>query len=579
MNRVRYVQKFINQFDIGPKVVGSDVNEILAFNFIFNHLNEIRNASQKQSDITVDHQVVSGVNYVHDVYKNIQNIVVRVQGQTDHALMLNCHYDSVAGSPGASDDIVMCCIMIEFIRLLSLSEGKQRHSIVFLFNGFEEGALQGAHGFITQHQWAKDVRAFINLESTGSGGREILFQSGPKHDWMVRLYRESVPRPYGNAVAEEMFQLGVIPSGTDFEIFTGYGEVPGLDFAYVKDGWRYHTRYDSIDYIPMESVQYTGENIYALMLKMANSNELENPPEGSYAIYFDYLGLFFISYSIEVGVGVNITISLLAIIIPMLIHTKLKKANVKHVVIGTLFSFITILLSTVLSAAACYLMAMIMNAADNTMSYFNTTFLSIGIYGSLALIVQIAVYHLMQFLSDLCMRRGKREEKSKAQVSKSRWTKIQLAGVNLFWACLTLTITILGYRAAFVFMIILFISLCTEIITETLFAIIPTTSNQKTLKSNEPSLKKFILENFGWIIFHLLGQSVSFIWICYTLIQLWELFIPITAKQYYANPDIIIGLICTFWTISMFSYFVSYLNFLKPQLFESKKLNIFFRFL
>lgn len=428
----------------------------------------------KQSDIIVDHQVVSGFNFNHNVYKNIQNIVVRVQGETNHAVMLNCHFDSVAGSPGASDDIVMCCIMIEFIRLLSLAEERQRHSIVFLFNGFEEGNLQGAHGFVKQHRWAQDVRAFINLESTGSGGRECLFRSGPKHDWMIRLYRQSVPRPFGNVIAEEMFETGVIPSGTDFQIFTEDGDIPGVDFAYVKDGWRYHTRYDSIDYIPMESIQYTGENMFAYMKKMANSDELENPPQGSYAVYFDYLGLFFISYTMEVGVGINIAISLLAIILPPLINTKLKLANVKHVVLGTILSFVTILLGIALSAGACYLMAIIMNAADNTMSYFDTTFLSIGVYGSLAVLVQNGVYHLVQFLTERFIWRRKKDDKPK--VSKRRWLKIQMSGINLFWACITLALTILGYRAAFLFMIILFVSLCTEIFTETLCKFLPRTS-------------------------------------------------------------------------------------------------------
>lgn len=27
--------------------------------------------------------------------------------------------------------------------------------------------------------------AFLNLESVGSNGKEILFQSGPKHGWLI----------------------------------------------------------------------------------------------------------------------------------------------------------------------------------------------------------------------------------------------------------------------------------------------------------------------------------------------------------------------------------------------------------
>ena len=108
--------------------------------------------------------------------------------------------------------------MMEILRVLSKNSQKQKHSIIFLFNGSEETDLQAAHGFITQSKWRKDVKAYINLESTGSGGREILFRTGPKHDWLVRMYRESVPRPFGHAVADELFETGVIPSATDFQV-------------------------------------------------------------------------------------------------------------------------------------------------------------------------------------------------------------------------------------------------------------------------------------------------------------------------------------------------------------------------
>lgn len=98
------------------------------------------------------------------MYRNVQNFVVKLVGASEargggnHTLMLNCHFDSVAGSPGASDDAASCCVMLETLRVLSKQSHLNKHSIIFLFNGAEETPLQAAHGFITQHPWAPNVR-------------------------------------------------------------------------------------------------------------------------------------------------------------------------------------------------------------------------------------------------------------------------------------------------------------------------------------------------------------------------------------------------------------------------------------
>lgn len=45
--------------------------------------------------------------------------------------------------------------------MLSQQEKRTRHNILFLFNGAEETPLQAAHGFITQHPWAENVRGMM----------------------------------------------------------------------------------------------------------------------------------------------------------------------------------------------------------------------------------------------------------------------------------------------------------------------------------------------------------------------------------------------------------------------------------
>lgn len=121
----------------------------------------------------------------------------------------------------------MCTVMLEVIRKISQWNGELRYNLIFLFNGAEESPLQAAHGFITQHKWANEVKVVINLEAAGSGGKEILFQSGPGHSWLLNYYSR-IPHPYGQVAGEEIFQSNLIPSDTDFRLFRDYGGVVGM---------------------------------------------------------------------------------------------------------------------------------------------------------------------------------------------------------------------------------------------------------------------------------------------------------------------------------------------------------------
>lgn len=236
---------------LGVRHVGSNTNEVLAKNLLLEKIAEIRAKALPDIQIEVSVQQPSGGYFLDflggmtHIYHNVTNVVVRLSGRgsSEHAVMVNAHFDSALGAPAASDDAVSCATMLEVLRCLSSppSPPPLKHAVIFLFNGAEETVLQASHGFITQHPWAKQIKAFINLEAAGAGGKELLFQTGPSHPWLAKAYAKAAPYPHGSVFAQELFQSGIIPSDTDFRIFRDFGHIPGIDMAYFVNGYVYHT--------------------------------------------------------------------------------------------------------------------------------------------------------------------------------------------------------------------------------------------------------------------------------------------------------------------------------------------------
>jgi len=68
----------------------------------------------------------------------------------------------------------------------------------------------------------------------------------------------------------------VVPSDTDYRIFRDYGRIPGIDIAYVRNGWVYHTEFDDEKYIKEGAIQRAGENALGLLLGLVHSPHLGN---------------------------------------------------------------------------------------------------------------------------------------------------------------------------------------------------------------------------------------------------------------------------------------------------------------
>ncbi|XP_038211457.1 endoplasmic reticulum metallopeptidase 1-like [Zerene cesonia] len=299
-------EHLVNLTSIGPRVAGSYENEVAAVKVLLEAARGVQAAASPHNHVEIDVFSASGafaltfIDGMTNMYRDVQSVAIRVRGaggrapgaRKPDALLLNCHYDTVPDSPGASDDGAGCAVVLETLRALAAAPRPLRHDVVALLNGAEENILQASHAFVTTHRWAKSLRVFINIEACGAGGREVLFQAGPHDPWLLEVYAGQVPHPFASSLAQELFESGLIPADTDFRIFRDFGNISGVDLAWSSNGYVYHTRLDTAARVPPAALQRTGDNVLALAHGLLSSERLEQAAEHArLPVFFDVLGV------------------------------------------------------------------------------------------------------------------------------------------------------------------------------------------------------------------------------------------------------------------------------------------------
>ncbi|XP_057663658.1 endoplasmic reticulum metallopeptidase 1-like [Diorhabda carinulata] len=519
--------------NLGPKVVGSYENEVLAVNFLKHEIEQIKLNAHPNQLLELDIQTVSGSYYMNllksdniNVYRNVQNIVVKLHGgnNTDKSILINSHFDSVPTSPGGSDDGINVVAMLEILRKISKFPYKPRHNVIFLFNGAEETVLQASHGFITQHKWAKGCKIVVNLEAAGTGGKIMLFQTGPGAPWLLEAYKQ-VPHPVGAVIGEEIFQSGWIPSDTDFRIFRDFGELVGLDMAFCRHGYRYHTKYDDFKNIPFGSYQHVGDNALKLINVLANAPELNKLQTGQHVVYYDILGWFMVTYSDTTSTILNSGVIFMSLFVTIwsLFSFKLSLNTLPYIC----FVLGSILGGWVLALSFSAILSYVLDVLNHTMSWYGTPVLVIGLFS----IPTVAITaQLMTFVS---------HEKLSLNVR----LQIQAHSVRLIWTVVLFIGTIFKIRSVYPITIsVAFNTLA--------FLIIHSLRLHRSVRK--------------WQILYLTCLFIPTIFLIYESLTGLEFFIPLTGRiGSDKNPDLIIGSLTVLLTILTTSNYVILSNILR----------------
>ena len=219
----------------------------------------------------------------------VANIVGIRQGQSDDAIAIVSHYDSVPDGPGAGDAAYGAAIAVEAARVLGASS--MRHSLMVLLTDSEESGLLGAAGAMSDPAIRDRIAAYINLEAAGTSGTPLLFESGPGNGWLTNAWARHAPFPRGASFAVEIYKR--MPNDTDFSILKRSG-IPGLNFGLVRGGTAYHTDRDTAARLSDDSMTTGGENVVDIVSALDAGNLRER--SALEPTYFDIGGSWAVSY-------------------------------------------------------------------------------------------------------------------------------------------------------------------------------------------------------------------------------------------------------------------------------------------
>lgn len=384
-------------------------------------------------------------------YRNHTNILMRISSidsqENDPSVLVNGHFDTPPGSPGAGDCGSCVASMLELARLCVDSAWVPPRPVIFLFNGAEELFMLGSHGFMTTHRWRDTVGAFIDVEASGTGGIDLVCQSGPG-SWPSYIYAQAAVHPMANSAAQDVF--GSIPGDTDYRMFAqDYGDIPGLDIIFLFGGYFYHTSSDTVERLLPGSMQARGDNLFSVVKAFTNSSMLQNAHDreslrhaanrDDRAVFFDYLSWFLVFYPRQIAVLLHSIPLAIYLLMPIFLRFRTRVFSSSFM---TLFDFIKGMLHHALGIVLAIIFPVVFAIlrllfSRHSMNWFSNSYLAFLMFVPCSLVGLLAPRF---FWRDFPLSQN---------VSVVKSSKEELAGEARFWGAFGLySFMTLGYLIA-----------------------------------------------------------------------------------------------------------------------------------
>ncbi len=195
----------------------------------------------------------------------VNNVLVRIEGKSSDALLLNSHYDTQPATPGAADPMSGVAVLVEVARMFATGASPER-SLIFLFNDGEEAGLLGATAFVEHHPWAADVRAVVNLDARGSSGSSFPAYTQGDDRQVLAPFAAAGGRVPGGSALRAISAL--LPNTNDLAVYERL-DVPGVMFGFARNIRHYHTTRDDLAHLNPGSLQQQGDQALAVARALA----------------------------------------------------------------------------------------------------------------------------------------------------------------------------------------------------------------------------------------------------------------------------------------------------------------------
>ena len=234
-----------------PHYTGSK-GHLIVQNYIVNELNKMGLIAKVKNQVAISKWRSS---------TNTANITASIKGYEDgKSLVLLSHYDSRHHSSlGASDAGSGVVAILEGVRAFLAKNKTPKNDIHIVFTDAEEIGLIGAQAFINYSPLATNIGLVINYEARGSGGPSyMLMETNGKNSQLLTEFIKAKPNyPAANSLMYSIYKM--LPNDTDLTIFRKYGDINGLNFAFIGDHFDYHTEQDSFERIDLETLLHQAD--------------------------------------------------------------------------------------------------------------------------------------------------------------------------------------------------------------------------------------------------------------------------------------------------------------------------------